>query len=80
MRVNSVSPGKVWTPLWKSWSDGEVDPVAAKKSGDLVQFAGRKATIYETGRLCLAIASDMTFTTGVDHIHSGGAEIGYGVK
>ena len=26
VRVNVVSPGNIWTPLWKSWSDGEVDP------------------------------------------------------
>ena len=25
-------------------------------------------------------AADLTFTTGVDHIQSGGAELGYGVK
>ena len=37
-------------------------------------------TILEAGRLCLCIAADMTFTTGVDHILSGGAEIGYGMR
>lgn len=80
VRVNVVSPGNIWTPLWKAWSDGEVDPVAAAASGDRVQCMGRKGTIIETGRLCLAIAADMTFTTGVDHIQSGGAELGYGEK
>jgi hypothetical protein len=40
----------------------------------------RKGTIIETGRLCLAIAADLTFTTGVDHVQSGGAELGYGIK
>jgi NAD(P)-dependent dehydrogenase (short-subunit alcohol dehydrogenase family) len=80
VRVNIVSPGNIWTPLWKSWSDGEVNPQAAREAGDRVQVMGRKGTIEETGRLCLCIAADLTFTTGVDHIQSGGAELGYGVK
>jgi len=80
VRVNVVSPGNIWTPLWKSWSDGEPDPDAAKEAGDRVQVMGRKGTIEESGRLCLCIAADLTFTTGVDHIQSGGAELGYGVK
>ena len=37
-------------------------------------------TPEEVGRLCLYLAADATFTTGVDHIISGGAEIGYGRK
>ena len=80
VRVNIVSPGNIWTPLWKSWSDGEADPSAAREAGDRVQVMGRKGTIVETGRLCLCIAADFTFTTGVDHIQSGGAELGYGIK
>jgi len=80
VRVNIVSPGNIWTPLWKSWSDGEPDPDAAKEAGDRVQVMARKGTIIETGRLCLSIASELTFTTGVDHIQSGGAELGYGMK
>jgi hypothetical protein len=44
------------------------------------QMMARKGTIIETGRLCLAIAADLTFTTGVDHVQSGGAELGYGIK
>ena len=50
------------------------------QAGDRVQVMARKGTILETGRLCLCIAADLTFTTGVDHIQSGGAELGYGVK
>ena len=82
VRVNVISPGNIWTPLWKSWSDGEVDPEAAVMSGDTVQplDGGRKGSIAESGRLALAISADLTFTTGVDHILSGGAELGYGVK
>ena len=33
-------------------------------------------TIEEAGRLCLFLAAEATFTTGVDHIQSGGAELG----
>ncbi len=100
VRVNSVSPGNIWTPLWKvrvevvvrviasltnallpkAWSEGEKDPNAASKLGDSMQIMGRKGTIEETGLLCLFIAAEATFTTGVDHIQSGGAELGYGVK
>ena len=37
-------------------------------------------TAEETGRLCVFLAAEATFTTGVDHIQSGGAELGYGKK
>jgi len=80
VRVNSVSPGNIWTPLWKAGADAEADPTAAREAGERVQMLRRMGTILETGRLCLCIAADLTFTTGVDHIQSGGAEIGYGIK
>jgi hypothetical protein len=37
-------------------------------------------TADEVGRLCLYLAAAATFTTGVDYIASGGAELGYGPK
>lgn len=80
VRINSVSPGNIWTPLWKEAVAGEPDPAAAKQAGERVQHLGRMGTPLEAGRLCLCIAADLTFTTGVDHILSGGAEIGYGIK
>ena len=80
VRVNSVSPGNVYTPLWQEAIDAASDPVQCRADGESAQVLGRMGTIEEVGKLCLFIASDATFITGVDHIISGGAELGYGNK
>ena len=80
VRVNSVSPGNIYTPLWQEAIDAAPDPVQCRKDGDEAQLLGRMGTIEEAGKLCLFIAAEATFTTGVDHIISGGAELGYGRK
>lgn len=80
VRVNSISPGNVYTPLWQEAIDAAPDPEQCRKDGEEAQLLGRMGTIEEVGRLCLFIASEATFTTGVDHIISGGAELGYGRK
>jgi NAD(P)-dependent dehydrogenase (short-subunit alcohol dehydrogenase family) len=80
VRVNSVSPGNIETPLWQEAIDAAPDPARCRADGDAAQPLGRMGTIEETGRLCLFIAAEATFTTGVDHIQSGGAELGYGRK
>mmetsp|Transcript_20980 Transcript_20980/g.26764 ORF Transcript_20980/g.26764 Transcript_20980/m.26764 type:complete len:210 (+) Transcript_20980:73-702(+) len=80
VRVNVVCPGNIWTPMWRKLSETEDDPDATRKKGDTVQVLRRKGTIIEVGRLCLSIACDLTFTTGVEHVISGGAELGYGEK
>ena len=80
VRVNSVSPGNIWTPLWKEAVDASPDPAKTRADGDAAQLLGRMGTIEEAGRLCLFLAAEATFTTGVDHILSGGAELSYGRK
>ena len=80
VRVNSVSPGNVYTPLWQEAIDAADDPKQCRVEGDAAQLLGRMGTIEEVGKLCLFIAAEATFTTGVDHIISGGAELGYGRK
>jgi NAD(P)-dependent dehydrogenase (short-subunit alcohol dehydrogenase family) len=80
VRVNSVSPGNIWTPLWKQAVDASPDAAKARAEGDAAQLVGRMGTIEEAGQLCLFLAAHATFTTGVDHILSGGAELGYGRK
>jgi NAD(P)-dependent dehydrogenase (short-subunit alcohol dehydrogenase family) len=80
VRVNSVSPGNVWTPLWEQAAAKAPDPARCRADGDAAQALGRMGTIEEAGRLCLFIAAEATFTTGVDHLLSGGAELAYGRK
>jgi NAD(P)-dependent dehydrogenase (short-subunit alcohol dehydrogenase family) len=80
VRVNSVSPGNIYTPLWQEAIDASPDSAKCRADGDAAQLMGRMGTIEEAGKLCLFIAAEATFTTGVDHIISGGAELGYGRK
>jgi len=80
VRVNSVSPGNIFTPLWQEALDTAPDPARARADGDAAQLFGRMGTPDEAGRLCLFLAAEATFTTGVDHLLSGGAELAYGRK
>jgi NAD(P)-dependent dehydrogenase (short-subunit alcohol dehydrogenase family) len=80
VRVNSVSPGNIWTPLWQEAVDQAPDPKKCKADGEAAQLLGRMGTIEEAGKLCLFLAAEATFTTGVDHVLSGGAELSYGRK
>jgi NAD(P)-dependent dehydrogenase (short-subunit alcohol dehydrogenase family) len=80
VRVNAISPGNVDTPLWKEAIDQSPDPARTRADGEAAQPMARMATAREVARLCLFLASEATFTTGADHIISGGAELGYGRK
>eukprot|EP00055_Hartaetosiga_balthica_P002941 m.5843 g.5843 ORF g.5843 m.5843 type:complete len:273 (+) comp2492_c0_seq1:137-955(+) len=81
VRVNIVSPGNVWTPLWRAALSEDDDVMEKEKEqANEQQVMKRFGTIEESGKLCLFIAADATFTTGIDHILSGGAELGYGYK
>jgi NAD(P)-dependent dehydrogenase (short-subunit alcohol dehydrogenase family) len=80
VRVNSVSPGNIYTPLWQEAIDAAPDPRQYRADGEAAQLLGRFGCAEEVGRLCLFIAAAATFTTGVDHIISGGAELGYAQK
>jgi NAD(P)-dependent dehydrogenase (short-subunit alcohol dehydrogenase family) len=80
VRVNCVSPGNIDTPLGQDAIAASPDAVKTRADGDAAQLLGRMGTIEEAGRLCLFLAAEATFTTGVDHILSGGAELAYGRK
>lgn len=80
VRVNSVSHGNIYTQLWQEAIDVAPDPAQCRAEGEAAQLNGRVGTIQEVGKLCLFIASEESFTTGVDRLISGGAELNYGRK
>ncbi|PVD33429.1 hypothetical protein C0Q70_04685 [Pomacea canaliculata] len=80
VRVNSFSPGNVWTPLWDEGARSTNDYNAAVEGGKDCQLLGRFGTIEECGLVCLFLAADATFCTGIDIPVSGGAELNYGKK
>ena len=80
VRVNAVSPGNIYTPLWQSAIDASPDPTQTRADGDAAQPLGRMGTIEEAGKMCLYIAADATFSTGTDFLLTGGAELAYGRK
>lgn len=80
VRVNAVSPSNIYTPLWQEAIDTSPDPKQAFAEGEAMQLMGRFGTAEEVGRLCVFIAAESSFTTGVDHIISGGSELAYGRK
>ncbi|XP_046859146.1 17-beta-hydroxysteroid dehydrogenase 14-like isoform X1 [Xenia sp. Carnegie-2017] len=80
VRVNCVSPGNVWTPLWEKLASEQSDKEAAITAGEKAQLLGRMGTLEEMGKCCVYLASEGTFCTGIDLPLSGGAELNYGEK
>jgi NAD(P)-dependent dehydrogenase (short-subunit alcohol dehydrogenase family) len=80
VRVNAVSPGNVDTSLWQEAVKASTTPDRTWADGLAAQPMARMATPAEVARVCLFLAAEATFTTGADHIVSGGAELGYGRK
>lgn len=80
VRVNAVSPGNVDTPLWQEAVTASATPERTWAEGLAAQPMARMASAQEVARACLYLAAEATFTTGADHIVSGGAELGYGRK
>lgn len=80
VRVNSISPGNIATPLWTEGAATAPDPAQAEADGAAAQVLGRMGTATEVADLAVFLAARATFTTGVDHLLSGGAELGYGKK
>lgn len=80
VRVNAFSPGNIWTPLWEAGTKSAANASQMIEAGKDAQLNGRFGTIEECGQLCLYLAAEATFLTGVDVPISGGAELNYGMK
>ena len=78
VRVNAISPGNVWTPLWEEHVAGP-NAAALKRGGERQQVLGRMGAIEECGEVALHLAT-ATYTTGHDYLMTGGAELGYSPK
>ncbi|XP_066487115.1 17-beta-hydroxysteroid dehydrogenase 14 [Tiliqua scincoides] len=80
VRVNSISPGNIWTPGWEKLASQTTNPEATIQEGQKAQLLGRMGTPAEVAAATLYLASDATFCTGINLVLSGGAELGYAQK
>ncbi|XP_077171723.1 L-fucose dehydrogenase-like isoform X2 [Paroedura picta] len=80
VRVNSISPSYIWTPLTKKLTDQAPNPKAAIQEMKDYQLMGRSGTPEEVALAALFLAADATFCTGFNLLLSGGAEVGFGKK
>nr|XP_045235079.1 17-beta-hydroxysteroid dehydrogenase 14 isoform X2 [Macaca fascicularis] len=80
VRVNCISPGNIWTPLWEELAALTPDPRATILEGMLAQPLGRMGQPAEVGAAAVFLASEANFCTGIELLVTGGAELGYGRK
>uniref|UniRef100_A0A2R8M6J9 L-fucose dehydrogenase n=1 Tax=Callithrix jacchus TaxID=9483 RepID=A0A2R8M6J9_CALJA len=80
VRVNCISPGNIWTPLWEELAASTPDPRATILEGTLAQPLGRMGQPAEVGAAAVFLASEATFCTGIELFVTGGAELGFGRK
>ncbi|NP_001128543.1 hydroxysteroid (17-beta) dehydrogenase 14 L homeolog [Xenopus laevis] len=80
VRVNSISPGNIWTPLWEELSSHSENSEAMIQGGNDAQLLGRMGTAEECAKAALYLAAEGTFCTGIDLLLTGGAELNYANK
>uniref|UniRef100_A0ABM5EI24 L-fucose dehydrogenase-like n=1 Tax=Pogona vitticeps TaxID=103695 RepID=A0ABM5EI24_9SAUR len=80
VRVNCISPGNIWTPMWQRLASESSDPEALIQRGCDESPLGRFGTPEEVARVALFLASEATFSTGADFLVTGGAELGMAPK
>ncbi|XP_014781126.1 17-beta-hydroxysteroid dehydrogenase 14 isoform X1 [Octopus bimaculoides] len=80
VRVNTISPGAIWTPLWAELKRNAENPEKIYNEGVSSQVMGRMGTPSEISTACLYLAADGTYCTGMDMNVSGGVDISVGSK
>ncbi|XP_016049317.1 17-beta-hydroxysteroid dehydrogenase 14 isoform X2 [Erinaceus europaeus] len=80
VRVNCISPGNIWTPLWEELAASTPQPMATVHEGILAQPLGRMGRPADVAAAAVFLAAEAHFCTGVELLVTGGAELGYGCK
>jgi len=73
IRVNSVHPGFIWTPMVQRYLDTMDDPAAARVATDQAHPLGHMGEADDIGWACVYLASDESkFVTGSELVVDGG--------
>lgn len=78
IRVNAVAPAGVWTPMLRTWSQQQPDPLTIENYLDGIHALGYCPEGDVIADACLFLVSELArFITGCILPVSGGAELGY---
>lgn len=73
IRVNSVHPGFIWTPMVDGFLKGQADPAAARAATAALHPLGHLGEADDIGWACVYLASDESkFVTGSELVVDGG--------
>ena len=76
IRVNSVSPGTIDSPMLHNFAAAQRDPVATRRAFDEMYPRGRVGTIDEVASVFVFLASDQaSFVTGANYMVDGGMTV-----
>ena len=76
IRVNSVSPGTIDSPMLHQFVAAQSDPVQMRKAYDEMHPIGRVGTIDEVASVFVFLASDeASFVTGANYTVDGGLSV-----
>jgi NAD(P)-dependent dehydrogenase (short-subunit alcohol dehydrogenase family) len=78
IRVNAVAPAGVWTPMLRTWSQEQSEPLSVENYLDEIHALGYCPEGDVVADACLFLISEQArFITGCILPVSGGAELGY---
>jgi NAD(P)-dependent dehydrogenase (short-subunit alcohol dehydrogenase family) len=76
IRINSVSPGTIDSPMLHNFAAAQKDPEQTRRAFDEVHPVGRVGTIEEVANVFVFLASDQaSFVTGANYSVDGGASV-----
>ncbi|MBS0361492.1 MAG: glucose 1-dehydrogenase [Proteobacteria bacterium] len=73
IRVNSIHPGFIWTPMVQGYLEGQADQAAARSALDALHPLGHVGEPDDIAWACVYLASDESkFVTGAELVVDGG--------